>query len=489
MQSQTKIFSRLVGDYMRPAQIVIPAQTSVGEMLGYMAGASTTSALITDSDGRLLGLITEQDVARRIALRCDGNEPVSSVMTTPVEAVRSDDFLYRAIVRMRRFKWRHMPVVDNDERPVGEILLNDAMAVAAEQTIHQIDLVAREGDVDGLREVKAAQVEIATQLLRDHVPAPEIQGLITDINQGIHRRIVDAQLAAMAKEGWGAPPVPFTLLIMGSGGRGENFLMPDQDNGFILDDYDDERHGDIDPFFIELAERMTRDLNTVGFPFCNGYVMATNPLWRKTRSQWREQLNIWGRRRSTIAVQLADIFYDFAWGYGRTSFARELRREANAMLHKNPAYLQAIEAELYEYGVALGWFGRFITETGKDGKKEHKGKINLKHAGTLPLVGSIRLLALREGIEETATLKRIGALHAAGVLGDNEADYLRGAFNHITFLLLRQQLSDYRHDRKVGNHVHPNQLTKREKDILVDSLKAIVALKERVHGEFTGDIF
>ena len=97
--------------------------------------------------------------------------------------------------------------------------------------------------------------------------------------------------------------------------------------------------------------------------------------------------------------------------------------------------------------------------------------------------------SLREGVEDTATLKRIAALHEAGVLSDNDADYLRGAFTHITFLLLRQQLSDFRAGEKVGNHVHPDKLTEREKDMLVDSLKAIDDLRQRVHGEFTGDVF
>ena len=489
MQSQTKIFSQLVRDYMRPAHVVLPVTTSVADLLRSIAVAKATSAHIVDNDGRLLGLITEQDVARRVALRCTGEEPVSSVMTSPAESVGADDLLYRAIARMRRFGWRHMPVVDRDERPVGEILLHDAMAVAAEQALQQINLVAREGGVEGMRKIKKAQVEIATDLQRDHVPAPEIQAFLSDINRGLHRRIIDAQLVAMNEEGWGVPPVDFSLLIMGSGGRGENFLLPDQDNGFILDDYPDEEHTRIDAFYIELAERMTRDLASVGFPLCNGYVMATNPLWRKTRTQWRDQLNVWGRRRSTIAVQLADIFFDFSCGYGRTSFARELRRHATDMVRNNPPYLQAIEAELNEYGVALGWFGRFVTDNHKNSKKEHHGKINLKHAGTLPLVGAIRILALKHGVEETGTLQRMAALREAGVLDDNEADYLRGAFNHITNLLLRQQLADYRAGGKVGNHVHPKKLTKREKDILIDSLKAIAALKKRVHSEFTGDIF
>ena len=137
----------------------------------------------------------------------------------------------------------------------------------------------------------------------------------------------------MKDEGWGEPPVPFAVILMGSGGRGENFLFPDQDNGFILDDYPDAEHSRIDGYFIELAERMTRDLDVVGFPLCRGYVMANNPLWRKSRSQWRDQLVLWGRRRSAIAIQLSDIFFDFLGIYGRIDFARELRRHASLLAY------------------------------------------------------------------------------------------------------------------------------------------------------------
>ncbi|HSR70882.1 MAG TPA: DUF294 nucleotidyltransferase-like domain-containing protein, partial [Kiloniellales bacterium] len=431
-QSQTKIFSRLVRDYMRGSPVVVPVDAEVRDLLGRMGAAKATSALVVDGSGRLTGIITEQDVTRRIALRCNGDEELSAVMTSPVETVDADDYLHTAIARMRRFGWRHMPVIERNGKPVGVINLHDALAVAGEQAVRLIDRIHHEGNLDGLREVKAAQVDVATDLFADNVPAPEIQRLITDINRDIHRRILNLHLAAMESGGWGRPPVPFALIIMGSGGRGENFLFPDQDNGFILDDYSDAEHGRIDSFFIELAERMTRDLDAVGIPFCRGYVMATNPLWRKSRSQWCDQLLHWGRRRNDIAIQLSDIFFDFCGAYGRLDFAQELRRHAGLLIAKNPAYLSRMEAIVHEYGTALGWFGRLVTDREKP---EHKGKINLKHAGTLPLVASVRLLALREGIEATATLERIDALHGRGILSRDEQDYVGGAFGHITGLL------------------------------------------------------
>lgn len=486
MQSQTKIFSRLVRDFMRTSKVVVPEETKVAELLSRMGVAKATSALVVDSDGRLTGIITEQDITRRVALRCTGGEGVTSVMTTPVETVGADDYLFTAIARMRRFGWRQMPVVDVQDKPVGAIALADALTIAADQVIRQIDRIAHEGTLDGLREIKAAQVDVASDLLADNVPAPEIQALITAINCDIHRRVVAAAMAAMRGEGLGDPPVPFAVIVMGSGGRGENYLFPDQDNGFILDDYPDAEHGRIDGYFIELAERMTRDLNVIGLPLCNGYVMATNPLWRKTRSQWQEQLRIWGRRRSTIAIQLSDIFFDFVGVSGRLDFAHELRQHANDLIGSNIAYLQEMEHEIHDRGVALGWFGRLLTDKEKP---EHVGEINLKHAGTMPLVGCIRLLALREGVTVTSTLERIAALHQAGVLSDDEEDYLSGAYRHISHLLLREQLADFKAGRTVGNHVPPESLTEREKDILVDSLRAIDALRKRIHAEFTADIF
>ncbi len=464
----------------------MPQTASVGAFVEAMTGQNATSALVIDAEGKLAGIVTEQDVARRIALRCQGGEAITQVMTAPVESIAAADYLYRAIAKMRQRGWRHMPVVDGQGRPCGMIDLRDALSVAGEQVLRQIDRVSAEDSLEGLSQIKSAQVDLADDLMRDHVPAPEVQALLSHINQDIHRRILEMHLKQMDDLGWGRPPVRFCLIIMGSGGRGENYLYPDQDNGFILEDYPDADHGRVDPFYIELAERMTGDLAAVGIPFCNGYVMATNPLWRKTRSQWRAQVNLWGRKRSTIAIQLSDIFFDFRGAYGKLDYATELRQLVTAVAKASPAFLAEIQREGDRIGVALGWFGRLRTESEKP---EHKGEINLKHSGTLPLVQSLRLLALREGVDAVSTLERIEALHRHGVLDGDEQDYLKGGFKHITGLLLRQQIADFKAQKKVSNYVRPEALSERERDILIDSLEAIKELQARVKLEFTGDIF
>ncbi len=485
MQSQTRIFTRLVGEFTAPPPVVVHETATVGDLVAGMTAAGQSSALIVDGEDRPIGIVTDSDVVRRVALRCTGTEPVSSVMSSPVRTVSTDDFLYRAIAEMRRSGWHHMPVVDSVGRLVGVIERHQALAMVAEQTLGLIERIVHEATEDGMREIKAAQVEVAEALLRDRIPAPEIQQLLTSINRDIHRRVVDLCRARMAGDGHDEPPVAFAMIVMGSGGRGESFLYPDQDNGLILDDYPDADHTAVDGWFIALAERATAMLDRIGFPLCRGGVMATNPVWRKSRNQWRQQLLGWGRRRGAIAMQLSDIFFDFAHVAGRAEFVGELRRTVTAMLKSSPAFLLELAHEATQYGVALGWFGRFITERGQSG---HRGKLNLKFAGTMPLVTNIRLLALKHGIAETSTLERIRVLHGAGALDRNEQDYLCGAFEHITNLLLRQQIADIKAGNPVGSHVHPDSLSGRERDMLVDSLKAIAQLRERVHHEFTAGV-
>ncbi len=488
MQSRTKIFVRLVRDCLTDSHIVLPADATVEGLISGLLRAKASCALIVEPQTqRLTGIVTEQDITRRIALRCDGSEPIAAIMTKPVRSVGDSDHLYYAIASMRRFGWRHMPVVDRLGHPVGLVDLHQALATTSEGVVRDIDRLCQEGSLDGLREIKGAQVDVAADLLDDNVPAPDIQNLLTHVNTDIHRRILEANIAAMKDEGLGTPPVGFCLIIMGSGGRGENYLGPDQDNGFILDDYPDSEHTRIDGYFIELAERFNRDLDTVGFPYCKGYVMARNPVWRKTRSQWSEQLRLWCRKRHTIAVQFSDIFFDFQGTYGEVAWADDLRDQVSVMVKASPAFLRELLKETSRAQVALGWFGSFVTE--KD-KPEHKGKMNLKHSGTLPLVSNLRILALRAGIKETGTRERIDRLHDLGVLDRDEWDYLRGAFRHITHLLLRQQLADYRDPGvEVGNYVHPDALSEREKDILINSFKAIDALANRVKNELTGELF
>jgi len=485
-RTQTAVFHQIVDDVVAGEPVIVDRATTVADAVGQMAASGATAVIVTEPNQRLAGILTMKDVVNRLAYRVGADTAIAEVMTYPVKTIFKGDYLYHAIARMRRFGHNHMPVVDTAGRPVGMLRLSNALAAASARVMDRIDHLTQEGTLDGLREVKAAQIDLAEDLFNDSLPSPEIQAVLTHLNNDINRRVVEINLAKMREEGMGDPLAPFAMLMMGSGGRGENFLRPDQDNGFVLEDYPDKDHTRIDGWFIDLAERVTRDLDAIGFPLCHGYVMATNPIWRKTPPQWREQTSMWVRRRTPFAIRFADIFFDFAWVYGERDLVAGLREHVTEITRRGHAFLLQLYQDNSEAGVALGWFGRFITDKENPA---HKGEINMKHSGTMPLVQAVRLLALKEGVPETATLARIDRLRDGGILSENEADYLTGAFRHITHLLLRSQIQAVKAGRQPDNYVNPRGLTERERDMLVDAFKAIQEFHKRLRSEFTADVF
>jgi CBS domain-containing protein len=231
---------------------------------------------------------------------------------------------------------------------------------------------------------------------------------------------------------------------------------------------------------------LTTQLDTLGFPLCRGGVMAINPVWRKTAAQWRQQVTRWIARRSEVAMQLCDVLFDFQSVFGEARLADDLRRTILRLCRDNSGFLRDMFGVQADHRAGIGWFGRLLTERADPA---HKGQINLKYAGTLPLAEAVRLLALRRGIAANGTLARIGALSQAGELSHDVQDYLRGAFDHITSLQLRQQIADFQAGRPVSNFVDPASLTGRETHLLKDSFRAINDFRAWLRAELTGDVF
>ncbi|MCB1777882.1 MAG: CBS domain-containing protein, partial [Candidatus Competibacteraceae bacterium] len=64
MRSQTAIFSKLVRDFMRERPPTVLSGVNCAEAIRQMSGDHISSVLVTDANGRLLGILTEQDVTR-----------------------------------------------------------------------------------------------------------------------------------------------------------------------------------------------------------------------------------------------------------------------------------------------------------------------------------------------------------------------------------------------------------------------------------------
>jgi CBS domain-containing protein len=84
--------------------------------------------VITASDGKVVGIVSERDVVREIA-RIGASvlkEPVARCMTTNVVSCRESDTIDRLMAEMTAHRFRHMPVVDRG-RLVGLVSIGDVV--------------------------------------------------------------------------------------------------------------------------------------------------------------------------------------------------------------------------------------------------------------------------------------------------------------------------------------------------------------------------
>ena len=452
-------------------------------LVGRMRAAKDAAAVITDAAGRALGVLTAEDLLERVLFELEPNRPVSAALGRRAPVLGEHDRVYRALAEMERERLAALAVLDEDGRPIGLIRRERLLAYPLTTFLGRLTPAAIGEGARPLVEVKAAQVPLAAALLAEGQAAMEVATLINALNDDLMRAVMDRALGSMTADGWGEPPVPFALLVMGSAGRGESLLNPDQDNGLILSDYPDQEHDRIDPYFIELAERLTRGLDAAGFPFCKGHVMATNPLWRKTLPQWQAQVTGWARSRSNEALMFTDIFFDFRAIFGPPELATALRHHVTETARDNLPFLAQMSWQRKEQASNVDLFGRVIAEDGPEADA-----IDLKLRAIMPLVQIVRLLALKSGVEATGTAARLAGLAEASVLVAEDARRLSEDFAFLIGLLLRRHLERGEAGYAADNLLRPAALGPTEREELVRVFRGLDRLRHHLFGEYLSSI-
>lgn len=101
-----------------------PISSAIESMSQHRVGC----LLVVDSEGNLSGILTERDVLNRFSEDITRmNQPVSDFMTGTPVTVSQDDSIGYALHAMDLGGYRHLPVVDDDDRPTGVISVRDIL--------------------------------------------------------------------------------------------------------------------------------------------------------------------------------------------------------------------------------------------------------------------------------------------------------------------------------------------------------------------------
>ena len=108
--------------------VTLPPGTSVNEVAEILS-TRRIGAIVVSRDGKAAqGIVSERDIVRELGRRGAAcmSETVDDMMTTDLVSCARDDTADHVLTKMTEGRFRHMPVMENDEM-VGLISIGDVV--------------------------------------------------------------------------------------------------------------------------------------------------------------------------------------------------------------------------------------------------------------------------------------------------------------------------------------------------------------------------
>ncbi|KAF0995431.1 DUF294 nucleotidyltransferase-like domain-containing protein [Geobacillus sp. TFV-3] len=274
-------------------------------------------------------------------------------------------------------------------------------------------VVKRLNRAQSAAELRFCHDELARELRRC-LASEQMNQLASDVvcvHEAMLRRAFFLAERETMKRSVGIRPLAWCWYVMGSIGRREPTIWTDQDHG-ILFDCPEEEEAACYEFIRHMAAVGVDMLHEAGYPYCPGYVMATNKRWAQSVRGWEQQLSSYLDNGWPNDIRFLLIAMDMRPLYGEAELAEEGRRMLFSAVAKRPPLLARMGEHIQFPPVPLGWLGNVQTERWGP----HSGGVHMKQSGYVQLTNALKWLACFARVPAADTAERRRALEAAGVL-------------------------------------------------------------------------
>lgn len=482
-QMEAYPFKKRLSEIMHSPVETCFATTTARDVARSMTEKKISSMVVIDKNGAPIGIISERDLVTKVLAPDNADCDLSiaeEVMTAHRHAMPPATYMYEAMTYITAHKIKHLPVVEGGKL-VGIVTLHDLMRFRSQKAMMMVGSIRDENSLDGLARIKNEILTIAHALLTETHSTPEVMEILSYIHHNIIKKVYSICYQKMLDEGHTPPAVKYAFLLMGSGGRREMLLNPDQDNGFVFEDFPDTKKAEVESFFVPFGEKLVTAFAEVGYPLCHGKVMVDNPAWRGRLTDWRTRIHDWINDPEPQKVRYSSIFFDFVCIDGDNELADKLQQIVFSEVRQFKRFLYHMMTLDQDYRVPLGMLGRFLLD--KEG--ENKGQLSLKQGGSIFIVDCIRMFSLEKEISETSTLKRLTALTEKKVFEVETTEHIKAAFEALTFLRLRNEIALIKSGQSASHYLDPNELSKGEQELLKESFNAVSKLQDATKRHFT----
>jgi CBS domain-containing protein len=435
-----------------------------------MTASGATSIVIELEDS--LGILTDHDLRSRVV--ADGlpyDAPVSAAMSAPAYVVESDRLGGDVLLEMLDRGVRHAPVLTASREVVGVVEAIDLLAVETLSSFHLRRAIARADSVGEL--ARAAQgLRPAVVALHDaHVAASSVAAIYSVVLDALTRRLIELAIA-----GAGEPPAEFSWLALGSQSRREATPGSDADSAIVW--YGDIGEETVRPHLHALATNVAAGLEECGIRVDSHGATASDVLFVRSIESWQRVARSWIEHptREQVLI-LVSVLVDSrpVWGIHSGSPVSDTFRSANA----RGALLHLLARLALSHRPPTGFLRGLVVE--HDG--EHRGRLDLKNGGLLPVVDLARWAGMAAGVTSASTSERLRAAGNANTLPAAHVRTLLDAFELFTELRMEHQVEQLRAGLEPDDHLNPDDLSALARSHLKEAFRAVASVQRRIAAE------
>jgi CBS domain-containing protein len=449
--------------------------TTVQEAAQIMRQQRVGSIIVVNQASHPVGILTDRDLRNKVVTGEFGLETqVSAIMSQPVVTIHPQLTVADVQIFMMKYGIHHLCLTEDgspNSKVVGIISEHDLLVIQGNNPAIFIREIRRCESGKDLRAVRERAEVLLRKYLLQEVSIQFICNMMTEINDALITRAIQICEAEMATEHGPAPKVKWAWLALGSEGREEQLLRTDQDNALVYQDVPQREAEKVKQYFLTLAKKITDLLYLCGFDYCPGDMMASNPKWCLSLTDWKKQFSNWIYEPTGMNILFCNIFFDYRPIYGGKALGEALSQHIFDSSEGYTFFLAMLARDALKQPPPLTFFRNFVVEKGG----EHKDEFDIKGRAMMPLADAARVLILeakQPGI--TNTFQRFDFL--AKKEPQNKELYEQAAEAYE--MLVRYRALQGLKNKNSGRYFKPSDLSKMGRLNLRNSFRPIGELQD-----------
>jgi len=421
---ESEQYVRRVQDLMNTPAITVNQDDLVQDIARIMVEKSISSVMVVDYKGKLIGIVTEKDLVQRVVANgLSGPIRATAIMTRKLHTVSRHDYYYEVLSAFYKYGVKHLPVIE-EERLIGVVTFSNLIYKQNRGSMAILKTI-EEASFENLPVVKNAIYDVLSSLISDEISTIHTLEIITKLYDRLACHCIKLAVKSLEAQGKGSPPVPFSWYQMGSGARGEQFMLTDQDHFLVYADPVNENEYFIDEYFALLGDEIVLHLEQAGYSRCKGLMMSSEKNWRGSVTEWQQRLRTWAIESKNEQILLGYNFLSFRFLFGDHSLNEQFINIVQRQLMYAQTFLYYMAQQEQDKPIPTLEQQPFLALFKG---KEKRQVIDIKMHALFPLHHCLQILGVHNNIINATPLQLLDGLVSKKEISAGFAEDIRHAY-------------------------------------------------------------